>query len=88
MAALVRLIIIGGILLTIVYVALSMYSRAVRRGTLEADWNVQGRPGSMEDFVSKGLKEYEGSLRRKLILLVYIVPISVVTTIVYLTNYS
>jgi len=88
MAGLIRLIIIGGILLTIVYVALSFYSRAVRRGKLEADWNVQGRPGNMKDFVDNGLKEYEGSLRRKLILLVYVVPISVVGTIVYLTNYS
>ena len=37
--------------------------------------------------MEKGLAEYDGSLRRKLILGVYIVPICLVALMIYLTNF-
>ncbi len=87
MLALARLIIIGFVALTIVYVCLSLYSRSVRRGKLEAEWAEKGQDGDRETFVEAGLKEYDNSLRRKLILGVYVVPVGVVTLIIYLTNF-
>lgn len=88
MLGLLRLIIVGGIFLTIVYVILSMWSRAVRRAKLRTEWEDTGRPGDLDAYVEAGLREYDGSLRRKLILGVYVVPVLVVSTIVYLTNFN
>lgn len=87
MFALARLMVIGFIVLTVIYVALSLYSRAVRRGKLERRWQEEGRPGPLDTFVENGLEEYDSSVRRKLILGVYVVPVCVVALIIYLTNF-
>ena len=87
MLALGRLMVIGFVVLTVIYVSLSFYSRAVRRGKLKVWWEEEGKPGELDAYVDKGLADYDGSLRRKLILGVYIVPICVVTLIIYLTNF-
>ena len=87
MAALARLMIIGFIVLTVIYVSLSLYSRSVRRGKLAEWWEEEGRPGDKDAYIEAGLKDYEGSLRRKLIWGVYIVPIMVVMLIIYFTNF-
>jgi hypothetical protein len=38
--------------------------------------------------VQRGLKRYDGSIRRKLILGVYVVPVGLVILTVYLTNFN
>ena len=48
MAALAKLVVIGFIVLTIIYVCLSLYSRSVRKGKLEEWWEEEGRPGDRE----------------------------------------
>ncbi|SDI33288.1 hypothetical protein [Lutimaribacter saemankumensis] len=87
MLALARLLIIGFIVLTVIYVSLSLYSRSVRRGKLAREWDEEIRTGDREAFIDEGLKDYDHSLRRKLILGVYIVPITIVAIIIYLTNF-
>ena len=87
MAALARLLIIGFIVLTVIYISLSLYSRAVRRGKLKEWWEEEGRPGDLDSYVDRGLEEYDSSLRRKLILGVYVVPFTVVAIIIYFTNF-
>jgi hypothetical protein len=87
MIALARLFIIGFLVLTVVYVCLSLYSRAVRREKLETWYEEEGRPGDLDRYVADGLKEYDRSLRRKLILGVYVVPLTLMCTIIYLTNF-
>lgn len=87
MAALARLVLVGFVVLTVVYVSLSLYSRSVRRRKLGVWWEEEGRPGDRDAYVEAGLRDYEGSLRRKLIWGVYIVPVAVVALIVYITNY-
>lgn len=87
MAALGKLLIIGFLVLTVVYVSLSFYSRAVRRTKLETWYEEEGRPGDREDYIRNGLETYDQSLRRKLILGVYVVPLLLMCTIIYLTNF-
>jgi Ca2+/Na+ antiporter len=87
MFALARLLGMGLIVLTVVYICLSLYSRSVRREKLETEWEEQGRTGDRDAFVQQGLQDYDHSLRRKLILGVYVVPILVVSAIIYLTNF-
>ena len=87
MIALARLIIVGFVVLTIIYLCLSWYSRSVRRGKLEEEW--QRNPhGDKDAFVEQGLEEYDGSLRRKLIWGVYVVPTVLVVLIIYLNNFA
>lgn len=87
MFALARLVVMGFIVLSIIYVCLSLYSRAVRRSKLKAEWD-EARDGDRDAFIDAGLAEYDGSLRRKLILGVYVVPTVIVAIIIYLTNFA
>lgn len=88
MIAFLRLIFFALVGLSIVYVAVSIWSRRVRRGKLEREWDEEIGVGDREAFVRRGLAEYDGSLRRKLILGVYVVPMVFVGTIIYLVNYA
>lgn len=87
MFALARLLLIGFVVLTLVYVCLSLYSRSVRRDKLEREWDEEIGTGDREAFVEQGLRDYDGSLRRKLILGVYVVPLALMALIIYLTNF-
>lgn len=88
MIALARLLFIWFVVITIIYICLSFYSRAVRRGKLEAEWDAARGPGNRELFVREGLEAYDGSLRRKLILGVYVIPTAVVALLIYFTNFA
>ncbi len=88
MAALARLLLILFVVLTVIYVSLSLWSRARRRDKLEREWDEGARQGDRDTFVKQGLESYDSSLRRKLILGVYVVPILLIGTIIYVTNYN
>tara|TARA_R110002110_G_scaffold40703_1_gene129978 strand:- start:194 stop:460 length:267 start_codon:yes stop_codon:yes gene_type:complete len=88
MAALVRLMVVGFIVLTVIYVCLSLYSRAVRKGKLRAEWYEGPQEQSLDEFIDEGLAEYDKSLRRKLILSVYVIPVILVSVVIYLTNFA
>lgn len=87
MLALARLMIVGFLILTVIYGVLSVWSRRVRAAKLRREWEDTGRPGDADTFVEAGLRDYDGSVRRKLILLVYVIPVIVIGTIIYITNY-
>lgn len=87
MFALARLLVIGFLVLSVVYICLSLYSRSVRRGKLEKEWDDEINEGDRDAFVEAGLRDYDGSLRRKLILGVYVVPLGLMSLIIYLTNF-
>lgn len=88
MIALVRLVGMGFIVLTVIYVCLSFYSRAVRRGKLNDKWEAGPQMVDRDTFVQRGLERYDGSIRKKLIWGVYVVPLVLVGLIIYLTNHS
>ena len=87
MLAFARLFVVGFIFLTVIYVVLSIWSRMTRRSKLIAEWEEAGGVGDRDAFVEKGLEEYDGSVRRKLIWGVYVIPVTVVAVIIYLTNF-
>ena len=88
MLALARLVVMGFVVLTVIYVCLSFYSRSVRRSKLRKKWYEGKQLVDRDTFVKRGLERYDGSIRRKLILGVYIVPVVLVGAIIYLTNFS
>ncbi len=87
MFALVRLAVIGFVFLTIIYFIVRIYMRSLEAEHLEKLWEEEGRPGTMDDFVDRGLADYERSLRRKLIWLVYVVPTLLVAVLIYVVNF-
>jgi hypothetical protein len=87
MLALLQLIVVGFVVLTVIYVGLSIYSRRVRRGKLRKKWREGPRLVDLDSFVQRGLKRYDSSIRRKLIWGVYIVPVGLIVLIIYLTNF-
>jgi hypothetical protein len=88
MFELIRLAVVGFVVLTVIYVALSIWSRRVRRGRLEREWDNEVRTGDRREYVRIGLRAYDASLRRKLILGVYVVPVVVVAVIIYVVNFT
>lgn len=88
MAALARLMVVGFIVLTVIYVCLSLYSRAVRKGKLRAEWLEGPQDQTLDAFLDEGLEDYDKSLRRKLILSVYVIPVILVSVVIYLTNFA
>ncbi len=86
--ALLRMLLLLGIALTVIYVIASLYFRSQCRTKLEKGWAEEGSIGSRDDYVDRGLKEYDRSFGRRLLLGIYIVPLLTIGVLVYLSNYA
>jgi Ca2+/Na+ antiporter len=90
MIGFLRLAVFGFIAMSVAYVLLSIYSRSVRREELEKKWDsgaVGGDDNPDRDaYIEGGMKEYEKSLRRKLIWLVYVLPTAAVLVLLFLNQ--
>ena len=86
MAGFARLIFIAFVVLSVLYFALYYHFRASKRDRLRAEWAEQGE-GDQDSFVVANLNAYEGGLRRRLILGVYILPLVVMLSTIYFTNF-
>ena len=87
MIAMFRLLVLGYLAITVIYLLLSLYSRSLRREKLEKEWAAKGSIGERADFVRDGLAAYDSSLRRKALALVFVVPLVVVGVMLYVTNF-
>ncbi|MCU9847430.1 hypothetical protein OEZ60_05375 [Defluviimonas sp. WL0024] len=90
MIAFLRLAVFGFIAMTVMYLLLSIYSRSVERERLEKEWDGEhdgGESPARDAYIEAGMRDYEKSLRRKLIWLVYVIPTLGVLLLIYLTNY-
>jgi hypothetical protein len=81
-----RLIVFGFVGLTIVYWLVSIYSRSVRRETLEKRFDAGGVEGERDAYIESGMAEYERGLRKRLIWLVYIIPMVAMGLTIYFVN--
>lgn len=95
MFALLRAIAVALVVLTLMRWLLALYARSIRREKLEKAWArrvaEEGTPDdrdAREGFIEQGMDAYEHSLRRKLLWLVYIIPLGIVALTVYLVNYQ
>lgn len=88
MIALIRLAVFGLAGLTVLYVLLSIYARSLERERLEKRWLAEGASGDRDTYVEAGLAVYRASLRRRLLVLVYVIPIVGVSVLVYVLNFS
>ncbi len=90
-----RLALLGAIGLTAIYFIVSLYSRSVRREKLEKRWDAEheNAPLGADDparraYIEEGMAAYEGSLRKKLIWLIFVLPVLAVIVLIYLNNFS
>lgn len=83
-----RLALVGFLVLTLAYWLVSAYSRSVRREALEAEWEAGPQDRDRAEFIAEGLRAYQNGLRRRLILLIYIVPAIVIPAIIYILNFE
>jgi hypothetical protein len=88
MIGILRAAVLGFVLLSVVYVVVSIYSRSVRREKLEKKFDAGGIDGDRDAYIEVGMQAYNKSLRRRLIWLVYIIPAVSVSAIVYFVNYQ
>lgn len=88
MVALMRLLIVGGIALGALYIGLSWYFRSAHRERMEKDWEAAGRPGDRAAYIEEGMAQYERSLRRRLLWLVFILPVTALGLVIWLTNFN
>ncbi len=86
----VRFGILGFIVLTVIYFLVSIYSRSIRREWLEGEWAEEEREDSSEAareaFIEAGMTKYEAGFRKKLIVLIYVIPTLLVGILVYVIN--
>ena len=87
MFAFLRLFVLFSLVLTVIYGAVSLYSRERRRAKLKRRWKDRGLTGDRQAFIQRGLYQYDRSFRRSLILLVYILPFGAIALVIYLVNF-
>jgi hypothetical protein len=75
--------------LSAIYIGLSWYMRWDRTRRLENDF-ASGEGGGLtrEDYIAKGLADYDRSWERKLLLGVFILPILVALALAIVANYG
>jgi hypothetical protein len=84
----IELTVFGFLFLSVVYVLVSIYSRSVRREKLEKRWDDEEMEGDRDAFIAEGMAHYEQGLRKKLIVLIYIIPAVLVPGMIYFLNFK
>lgn len=87
MIAALRLIVPGIVVLSVIYLVLTIWSRWRARRRLVEEFDAGGVDGDRDDYIEEGMREYESSLRRKLLLGVFVVPVVVVAVLIYIMNF-
>lgn len=85
MIALARLVLAGGLVLTIVYLALWLHLRQAQRERLEAEAHALPL-WEQDDHVRRGMAERAELLRTRLVLAVYLAPAIVMIAVIAVTN--
>jgi len=83
-----RFAILMGVL-SAIYIALGWYMRWDRGRRLDAEYaNGEGGALTREDYIAKGLAEYDRSWERKLLYGVFILPILAALALAMIANYG
>jgi hypothetical protein len=82
--------VVGFFVLSIAYVLVAAYERSRKRQSLETDFDTGMAGGAeaetREAFIAEGLADYAVSLKRRLLLLIYIIPMTAVAVTAYVVN--
>ena len=84
----VRNIVIIIFILSAIYILLSTSGRLRQRRRLNSEYKANKPETNKEDFIEQGLVKYDRSMKPKLFLFVYIIPIIIIGTLIFLAQYS
>ena len=86
----VRFGMLGLVVLSVIYFLVSVYSRSIRREWLEGEWAEEPREDRSDAaraaFIEAGMAKYEAGFRKKLILLIYVIPTVLIGILGYVIN--
>ena len=83
-----RLFLILFVVMTVLYLAITIFARSLARERLEKRWDTGPRTEDRDTFIRLGMERYEKSARHKLLLGVYILPMVVIAILIYALNFS
>ncbi len=72
------------VILTVFYIALTFINRLRERSRLKAEFSEVQTELSKEDYIAAGMTRYNRSLKAKLFLTVYLIPVIIGGFLVYL----
>ena len=76
------------LVLTVIYAVLSFKARRQHKDKLIGAYEASDKTDSQDVFIKKGLSSYQRSYRPKLILTVYLIPLAVISLLIYLANHT
>lgn len=88
----VKLAFLFYVALTVIYFLTSIYSRSVRRETLEKTWaadatKAQATAEERTAFIQAGMASYDKGLKKRLLWLIYILPTFGFAAVIYYINW-
>ena len=83
-----RLAVVAMIALTVAYFLVGIYSRSGRRETREKRRAAGKREGDRETWIETGMKAYDRGLKKRLLWLIYIIPMAAFTAIFFYVNWD
>jgi hypothetical protein len=83
-----RLAVFALVGLTVIYFIAGIYSRSVRREKLEKRWVAEGLEGDRDAWIEKGMQDYEKGLKKRLLWLIYILPMMAFVATIYFVNWN
>lgn len=87
-AVVLRITILIGVLFAI-YAAVDWYMRRDRLRMLDEEYaNGEGGPLTREDYVTKGLLQYDRSWQRKLLYGIFLIPMLIALLLAVVANYG
>lgn len=84
----IRNIVIIFAILSAVYAVLSVTANLRQRQKLRSEYHKQSDVESQQDFVERGLRKYNRSLRPKMLLGVYFIPLALACLLIWLAQYG
>lgn len=84
----VRSIVIIFAILSIIYALLSVTANIRQKQKLNSDYNTYNGPDSKAEFIENGLKDYNRSIKPKMLLGIYLIPLIVIVTLISLAQYG
>lgn len=92
MIGFLRAVVIWAVVGTAAYFVLRIYYRSLRREALEKEWDADPPESAdaraREAFIEKGMADYQGSLRNRLLVIVVVLPFLVIAALLYVMNYA
>lgn len=82
-----RVVVVVFALLAIIYLWLARRQHRRERRRLNKEFDAGGIEGTRDEYVARGMEAFEHSLRHRLILGVFILPLIAIGVIVYVMNF-